>query len=403
MSKLAGLLAGQQERQVKKAGLLDMIAKAYDQYAPTRSDLDQWGASFPFSGQQNLSDGSNPFDVAAGILPSVAQELYRNTPFQGVVNPAAAEAANATATIGNDVQSMGAKLGAYLPHALQRESDNAVTATNRLPFSEEPAVTDAEAGVMLSPLVFSGGAGLATGHFAGNALRAGARAMADTGRKAAPVITLSRNKTEENALLRERLAGARAGTSLYSRSALNEGRFGDVPGIISDQLARKADIRKDAPNNFNYNIDKDGAPFGSLQGYVDGDTAKVRWLGSHRWDDGDRSYLDANALGVSGIRQLREQFRKDFPDVVNFEGNRISGARQGKASEYDKALKEGKTGSDLPSTGQSVKLLADTSKQSPFAAGVKAAEQSQEPIRAYHGTNVDFDRLWHWRIFRSPI
>lgn len=86
-------------------------------------------------------------------------------------------------------------------------------------------------------------------------------------------------------------------------------------------------------DGFYYTIYRDGKPFGTASGFVGGDKAYVDWLGSHRRVNG--KLVDANGLGVSGIKQLREDIRRDFPQVKYFEGRRISGARRGPAAAPD--------------------------------------------------------------------
>ena len=83
---------------------------------------------------------------------------------------------------------------------------------------------------------------------------------------------------------------------------------------------------------FDYGIYKDGFPVGDVNGRVAGNTANIGWLG------GDDAAV--NALGVSGIKQMREAFRQDFPGVDVFRGNRISGARQGPARRKDNDTKQ---------------------------------------------------------------
>lgn len=74
----------------------------------------------------------------------------------------------------------------------------------------------------------------------------------------------------------------------------------------------------DGHPQFYYHILQDGQKIGSATGHVVGDTAHVGWLGATGLD---------NALGAGGIRQLRDAFRRDFPDVNIFSGDRSSGAR----------------------------------------------------------------------------
>ena len=112
---------------------------------------------------------------------------------------------------------------------------------------------------------------------------------------------------------------------------------GEPPALSSMARGAKEELglKKSKPNqeyegfappkgakNFDYEITKDGKPTGMYaHGYVSGDTAHIDWLGDLDFESGP------NALGISGIKQLREALRKDFPNVKNFTGERVSGAR----------------------------------------------------------------------------
>lgn len=69
---------------------------------------------------------------------------------------------------------------------------------------------------------------------------------------------------------------------------------------------------------FYYHLLDNGQKIGSATGHVAGDTAHLNWLGATGLE---------NTLGLSAIRQLREAFARDFPDVRTFAGDRSSGAR----------------------------------------------------------------------------
>lgn len=75
--------------------------------------------------------------------------------------------------------------------------------------------------------------------------------------------------------------------------------------------------------DFDYAIYKDGIPIGDTYGMIKGNTANIEWLGGEG--------ATVNSLGVSGVKQMREAFRQDFPSVNRFQGERISGARVGPA------------------------------------------------------------------------
>jgi hypothetical protein len=87
---------------------------------------------------------------------------------------------------------------------------------------------------------------------------------------------------------------------------------------LSRNLAGPDDAPRSRPGQpFYYHIMSDGEKIGSARGSVADDIAYLSWLGATGQD---------NALGVSGVRQLREAMRRDFPGVQTFEGNRSSGA-----------------------------------------------------------------------------
>jgi hypothetical protein len=80
----------------------------------------------------------------------------------------------------------------------------------------------------------------------------------------------------------------------------------------------------DAPSGaklFDYKITRNGEDTGlTASGYVKGDRAEIDFIG--KMDGG------ANSIGIDGIRQIREAFRRDFPGVKVFSGERLTGARQ---------------------------------------------------------------------------
>lgn len=75
-------------------------------------------------------------------------------------------------------------------------------------------------------------------------------------------------------------------------------------------------------SSFSYRITSNGAdtPL-SVRGNVSGDEAYIQWMG-----DWNNKSGNTNSLGVGGLRALREQIRKDYPNVTRFRGDRISGA-----------------------------------------------------------------------------
>jgi hypothetical protein len=77
---------------------------------------------------------------------------------------------------------------------------------------------------------------------------------------------------------------------------------------ITNNLDRK-------PGRFEYHIFKDGVRIGDVEGEVVNGIAHIEWLGALRIG------------GVRGFKALREHFRKDFPGVDTFTGERVSGAK----------------------------------------------------------------------------
>jgi len=79
------------------------------------------------------------------------------------------------------------------------------------------------------------------------------------------------------------------------------------------------------PGEFAYDImNRGGTTIGGLAGDVRGHQATIDMIG------GARGLSSApNTMGPSAMRALREEFRRDFPDVVEFRGGRISGSRAG--------------------------------------------------------------------------
>ena len=116
-----------------------------------------------------------------------------------------------------------------------------------------------------------------------------------------------------------------------------------LPGIVVNGMQQggprltlsenlQSTLRPDSPTTnqhghplFYYHLLQDGQKIGSAAGHVAGDTAHVGWIGASGRE---------NTLGPAAMRQLREAFRSKFPDVVNFEGGRVSGARAKSANTF---------------------------------------------------------------------
>ena len=128
-----------------------------------------------------------------------------------------------------------------------------------------------------------------------------------------------------------------------------KGQFRDNTAQYRDNIAQR---QSRMAERFEYAIkDGDGNQIGTAIGDVDGDTMHLDWLGGK---SGDK-----DILGLSGIRQLREQVRKDFPNVKNFTGYRVSGA---------------KNTNHVSDRRQTVKILSDTGKPSILGSALAGAE-----------------------------
>jgi hypothetical protein len=150
------------------------------------------------------------------------------------------------------------------------------------------------------------------------------------------------------------------------------------------------DARAGDRTPFHYDITDDaGSILGSADGKVAGDTMWFDWLGGSHYNPAD--------LGIRGVRQLREQVRRDFPNVKKFEGVRVSGAR------------ESKQGSDAlqsvilpanPSTSSLPSLLLQGQEEDPERRGAFESEGlldappfSPFPLRMYPPQQTD-DQFW---------
>lgn len=139
-----------------------------------------------------------------------------------------------------------------------------------------------------------------------------------------------------------------AGNIINSLPMDEASRLNRASGL--DLVRRKRDLDEHYPNTFIYDIHRDGRKTdGTLIGNVNGDTADIKWMGGGA----------PNELGISGLKQLREAFRRDYPNVKHFTGDRVSGAR----SNGDEAVK------------QSVTLLSDQSRASVPGTVVNAQEE----------------------------
>lgn len=90
---------------------------------------------------------------------------------------------------------------------------------------------------------------------------------------------------------------------------------------------------------FFYRITENGQQTGLVaEGYVNGSRASIDWIGKERkaGEVDDYGYplgqMEPNRLGPVALHRLREAMRRDFPDVNEFSGWRMSGARRGPAA-----------------------------------------------------------------------
>ena len=109
--------------------------------------------------------------------------------------------------------------------------------------------------------------------------------------------------------------------------------------------ALSENMRADTPGEFGYAITRDGKQIGTAVGHIimeDGQPiANISWIGGAL---GERS-----TLGREGLMQIREAFRRDFPEVNRFEGIRVSGAHAGeRARPYQSVTLKGGDGPQSP-------------------------------------------------------
>jgi hypothetical protein len=184
----------------------------------------------------------------------------------------------------------------------------------------------------------------------------------------------------------EAYVAKRSGELGLPSHSVEAGSFGlrpeyiDTPSGFNRVLAATG-LAEPEGTRFRYAITKDGADTGAfVNGQVKGDTARIDWMG-----EGAETGIDAakNTLGVSGLRQLREAVRNDFPDVKNFEGRRVSGARPLNAQQKVTLFSNPK---DATPTGV---LAMDAASRME-----RARAQGFDPATTwYHGTDKAFDEF----------
>lgn len=88
---------------------------------------------------------------------------------------------------------------------------------------------------------------------------------------------------------------------------------------------RLADFRE-VPGAFSHILYHEGVPVAKATGAISGNTAT---LGMIKASEG------RNTLGIEALRQWRELMRKQYPEVTNFEGRRMSGTRKDKFQDVE--------------------------------------------------------------------
>ena len=125
----------------------------------------------------------------------------------------------------------------------------------------------------------------------------------------------------------------------------------------------KAEAASGGSTPFYYSmVDEDGTVVGRAEGSVVGDTMYFDWFGGDRRHYGPQE-IWSNSLGIGAIRKIREQIRADFPNVKQFEGLRVSGARQANDSKnktqsvFMASLAGDQNGTDVAQLNQAIDSL----------------------------------------------
>lgn len=125
-------------------------------------------------------------------------------------------------------------------------------------------------------------------------------------------------------IVSEQSVEAARGAKFYAKRRELGSPLEAVKQANDNRISEKGNIetmrREATGQSFNYDIeDVDGKRVGRAYGWVVGKEMYFDWLGG--------GSDEKNALGVRVIKDLREQVRKDFPQVTKFTGYRVSGAR----------------------------------------------------------------------------
>jgi len=125
-------------------------------------------------------------------------------------------------------------------------------------------------------------------------------------------------------IVSEQSVEAARGAKFYAKRRELGSPLEAVKQANDNRISEKGNVetmrREATGQSFNYDIeDVDGNRVGRAYGWVVGKEMYFDWLGG--WSD------EKNTLGIRVIKDLREQVRKDFPQVTKFTGYRVSGAR----------------------------------------------------------------------------
>lgn len=139
-----------------------------------------------------------------------------------------------------------------------------------------------------------------------------------------------------------------------------------VPRLsLSDNLRPASMMTAEGYPRFMHDIFKGEDKIGYATGHIAGDTAHFNWLGEHGLE---------NALGRSGIRELRERFRDFYPGVARFEGERAANLSGSELSDARRA-----SGWRSGDRDQSITMRADNASGSLPGTIVNGMEQGAKP------------------------
>jgi hypothetical protein len=139
--------------------------------------------------------------------------------------------------------------------------------------------------------------------------------------------------------------------------AANAKQGAAVPLAIDAAERAQPSIRLKGSNGL-AQIMRGDEPIGYVKYGVDGNAATIHDI---------KTYDGSNALGLSGLRELREAFREIAPDVKTFQGVREPTMKTG-------AARQGADASGYGERRQSVDLYSNASTGAAIPAGMEASE-----------------------------